>query len=248
MEVTMRIAVAGSTGLVGSHVVAAAEAAGHSVVGLARETGIDVTSSAGLDDVLVGVEALVDVTNSPTTDLQAVTFFETVAANLGDAATHAGVTRTVVLSIIGADRIPENEYYVAKVAQERTHRAHSPGLHILRAAQFHEFPSMAIRWGRDGDRTTVDDMLSQPVAVDEIAKVLLELATGDRDDDVVELAGPQREHIVELARRIVARRGEKLTVVPRDVPDPMRNGALLPGPDALIAGPTFDEWLSTQTA
>jgi len=244
----MRIAVAGSTGLVGSHVVAAAEQAGHSVVGLARETGVDFTSRAGLDELLVGVESLVDVTNSPTTDRQAVTFFETVAANLGDAATRAGVTRTVVLSIIGVDRVPENDYYVAKVVQERTHRAHSPGVHVLRAAQFHEFPSMAIRWGRDGDTTTVDDLLSQPVAVDEIARVLLELATGDRDDDVVELAGPQREHIVDLARRVVAKRGEDLTVIVRDVPGPMREGALLPGPDALIAGPTFDEWLSRQPA
>lgn len=244
----MRIAVAGSTGLVGSHVVVAAETAGHSVVGLAREDGIDLTSSAGLVERLAGVEALIDVTQSPTVDSRAVTFFETVAANLGDAATRAGVIRTVVLSIIGVDRVPEYEYYVAKVAQERTHRAHSPGLHILRAAQFHEFPSMAIRWGRDGDTTTVDDLLSQPVAVDEIATVLLALATGDRDDDVVELAGPQREHIVELARRVVAMRGEDLTVIARDVPDPMREGALLPGPGALIAGPTFDEWLSRQPA
>src|SRR3712207_1333683 len=120
MEVIMRIAVAGSRGLVGSHVVAAAEAAGHSLVGLDREAGIDLTSSAGLDGLLAGVQALVDVTNSPTTDLRAVEFFETVAANLGDAATRAGVARTVVLSIIGVDRVPELDYYVAKVAQERT--------------------------------------------------------------------------------------------------------------------------------
>ena len=243
----MRIAVAGSSGLVGSHVVNAAEAAGHQVVGLSLESGVDLTSSAGLAERLAGVEALVDVTQSPTLDA-AVTFFETVAANLGDAGQRAGVQRTVLLSIIGVDRVPDYDYYVAKVAQERAHRAHSPGLHILRAAQFLEFPGMAIRWGRQGDVTAVEDMLSQPVAVVEIARVLLELATGQRDDDIVELAGPRREHIVELARRIVARRGERLTVVPRDVPDPMRNGALLPGPGALIAGPTFDEWLSRQPA
>jgi uncharacterized protein YbjT (DUF2867 family) len=242
----MRIAVAGSRGLVGSHVVAAAQADGHSIVGLDREAGIDLTSSAGLDALLVGVEALVDVTNSPTMDLQAVTFFETVAANLGDAATRAGVARTVVLSIIGVDRVPELEYYRAKVAQERTHRAHSPGLHILRAAQFHQFPGMAIRWGLDGGTTTVDDLLSQPVAVDEIAKVLLELATGEREESLVELAGPQREHIADLAHRVVKHRSEDLTVLAREVPDSIRSGALLPGPGAIIAGPTFDEWLSTQ--
>jgi uncharacterized protein YbjT (DUF2867 family) len=242
----MRIAVAGSTGLVGSHVVTAAEAAGHSVVGLARENGIDLTSSAGLAERLVGVDALVDVTQSPTIDIAAVTFFETVAANLGDAATEAGVSRTVVLSIIGIDRVPELDYYVAKVAQERTHRAHSPGLHILRAAQFHEYAGMAIRWGRDGGTTTVDDLLSQPVAVAEIARVLLELATGEREGDVVELAGPLREHVADLARRVAERRGEDLVVVPRDVPDSIKSGGLLPGPDAIIAGPSFDEWLRAQ--
>jgi uncharacterized protein YbjT (DUF2867 family) len=244
----MRIAVAGSTGLVGSRVAAAAKAAGHSVVGLAREDGIDLTSAEGLEERLAGVEALIDVTQSPTIDIEAVTFFETVAANLGDAASSAGVARTVVLSIIGADRVPQYDYYVAKVAQENTHRAHSPGLHILRAAQFLDFPGMAVRWGRDGDTTAVDDMLSQPVAVEEIARLLVELATGERDGDVVELAGPQQERIVDLARRLVAHRGERLTVIPRDVPDPMKDGALLPGPDAVIAGPTFDEWLSRQPA
>lgn len=244
----MRIAVAGSTGLVGSQVVAAAQAAGHSVVGLAREDGIDLTSPEGLDERLAGAGALIDVTQSPTIDIEAVTFFETVAANLGDAAISAGVARTVVLSIIGADRVPEYDYYVAKVAQENTHRAHSPGLHVLRAAQFLDFPGMAVRWGRDGDTTAVDDLLSQPVAVEEIARTLVELATGERDDDVVELAGPQQEHIVDLARRLVAHTGEGLTVVARDVPAPMKDGALLPGPDAIIAGPTFDEWLRARPA
>ncbi|SOD98751.1 SDR family oxidoreductase [Blastococcus haudaquaticus] len=244
----MRIAVAGSTGLVGSQVVAVAKAAGHSVVGLAREDGVDLTSPVGLDERLAGVEALVDVTQSPTIDIEAVKFFETVAANLGDAATSAGVSRTVLLSIIGVDRVPQYDYYVAKVAQERTHRVHSPGLHVLRAAQFLDFPGMAIRWGRDGDTTTVDDLLSQPVAVGEIARVLVELATGERDDDVIELAGPRQERIVDLARRLVAHSGEHLTVIARDVPEPMRNGALLPGSGAIIAGPTFDEWLSRQPA
>lgn len=244
----MRIAVAGSTGLVGSHVVAAAEAAGHQVVGISRETGTDLTSGAGLDELLAGVEAVVDVTQSPTIDIRAVGFFEAVAANLGDAATRAGVARTVLLSIIGVDRVPELDYYVAKVAHERTHRAHSPGLHVLRAAQFHEFAGMAVGWGRDGSTTTVDDMLSQPVAVAEIARVLLQLATGERQDAVLELAGPRQERIAELARRVVARRHEGLTVVPRDVPDSINDGALLPGPGAVIAGPSFDDWLRAQPA
>ncbi|MDQ4052014.1 MAG: NAD(P)H-binding protein [Actinomycetota bacterium] len=244
----MHIAVAGSTGLVGSQVVRVAEAAGHTVVGIARATGVDLTTGAGLTELLTGADALIDVTQSPTIDLTAVEFFETVAANLGDAATRAGVGRTVVLSIIGIDDVPELDYYIAKTAQERTHRAHSPGLRILRAAQFHEFAEMSIVWGRNGDTTTVDDLVSQPVATAEIARVLVELATGEREGELVELAGPKREQIADLARRVVARRGENLTVVAREAPDSIKGGALLPGPDAIIAGPTFDEWLKDQRA
>lgn len=243
----MRIAVAGSTGMVGTQLVAAAEAAGHSVVRIARSEGVDITSPAALDEALRGVEALVDVTNQPDY-ATAAEFFESVGTQLGEAATRAGVARTVVLSIIGLELVPEHPYYVAKLAHERAHRDHSPGLRILRAAQFHEYPGQAIGWGRDGATTTVDDMLSQPVDSAEVARVLLELATGERTGDLVELAGPRQERIAELARKVVARRGEDLTVVARDPFEPIQKGALLPGPGAVIAGPTWDEWLDALPA
>ncbi len=243
----MRIAVAGSTGMVGTQLVAAAEAAGHSVAGISRSGGFDLRSPESLDTALTGVEALVDVTNELDYAI-AAEFFETVGTNLGDAATRAGVARTVVLSIIGLDLVPEHPYYVAKMAHERAHREHSPGLRILRAAQFLEFPGQAVGWGRDGDTTTVDDMLSQPVDSAEVSRVLLEMATGERGGELVELAGPRREQIADLARKLVARRGEDLTVVAREPFEPIKKGALLPGPDAVIAGPTFDEWLDAQPA
>lgn len=144
--------------------------------------------------------------------------------------------------------MPEHPYYVAKMAHERAHRDHSPGLRILRATQFHDFPGQAIRWGRDGSTTAVDDMLSQPVDVVEVARVLVELATGERDEDRVEIAGPRTERIADLARKVVARLGEELTVVAREFYEPIRNGALLPWPGAVIAGPTFDDWLAAQPA
>ena len=241
----MHIAVAGSTGLVGSHVVSLLEEQGHTVTGIARETGIDLLTGQGLEGALAGADSVVDVTQSPTVDLAAVGFFERVAANLGDAATLAGVTRTVVLSIIGIDDVPELDYYVAKVAQERAHHAHSPGLHILRATQFHEFAGMSITWGLDGDRTTIPDLLSQPVAVTDIARLLVDLATGVRDEPLLEIAGPKQEHIADLARQVVAHRGSDVTVLAQEAPASIRNGALLPGPDAVIAGPTFAEWLAT---
>jgi uncharacterized protein YbjT (DUF2867 family) len=246
-ELPMRIAIAGSTGLVGNPLVAAAEDAGHTVVPLTRAAGVDLTDPAGLDEVLAGVEAVVDVTNQPDYATAQV-FFETVGTNLGAAASRAGVARTVVLSIIGTDLVPEHPYYVAKLAHERAHQEHAPGVRILRAAQFHDFPEQTIGWGRDGDTTTVPDMLSQPVAISEVVRVLLELATGEREGDMVEIAGPRTEHIVELARKVVAHDGEHLTVVAADVPEPMKQGVLLPGAGAVIAGPTFDEWLAARPA
>ena len=217
------------------------------MVPLTRAAGIDLTNPVGLEEALAGADAVIDVTNQ-LDYATAADFFATVGTNLGDAATRAGVARTVVLSIIGIELVPEHPYYVAKLAHERAHLDHSPGLRILRAAQFHDFPGQAIGWGRDGSTTTVDDMLSQPVEVGEVARAMFELATGEREGDVVEIAGPRPEQIAELARKVVARRGEDLTVIAREAFDPIKNGALLPGPGAVIAGPTFDEWLAALPA
>lgn len=244
----MRIAVAGSTGLVGRNVVAAATAAGHDVVGLARENGIDLTSPEGLAERLAGVDAVVDVTASPGIDGdEARTFFTTVARNLGEAATAAGVARTVVLSIIGVDAMPDYGYYVAKLAQEQAVIAHAPGPRILRAAQFLNFPAQMLDWNRQGDVVTLPEMKTQPVAVEEIAKVLLALADGTETRARVELAGPKAEDLADLVRQLIARRGEQVTVETRVESQAMAEGACLPGPDAILAGPDFATWLAEQS-
>src|SRR5882762_10287915 len=167
----MKIAVAGATGLVGRQVVALARQQGHEVVELARSTGFDLLKpDERLTGALVGVEAVVEVTASPTNDAAAGEFFTTVAENLGRAATAAGVTRTVVLSIVGTDLSPEYDYYVAKVAQEQAYRAHAPGAVIVRATQFHEFPGQMIEWFGDGSAVHAFDVPIQPIATPELAK------------------------------------------------------------------------------
>lgn len=119
----MRIAIAGSTGFVGQLLVAAASAARHDVVALSRAEGVDLLSPDGLAQRLAGVQAVIDVTNSPAPDQAGATeFFTTVATNLGRAASEAGVPRTVVLSIIGVDKTPEDGYFVAKYAHEQAVR------------------------------------------------------------------------------------------------------------------------------
>ncbi|WP_282857568.1 SDR family oxidoreductase [Pseudoclavibacter helvolus] len=240
----MRIAIAGSTGLVGRQVVQEAIAEGHEVVELARQTGVDLTSPLGLAERLAGVDAVIDVTQSPTLDeAESTAFFTTVAANLGTAATTAGVTRSVALSIIGVDVIPDYGYYVAKLAQERTTIQHAPDARILRAAQFLEFPGQMLEWNRDGDKVVIPEMKSQPVAVAEIAKHLVRLADGRIDASLVELAGPEAGELTDFVRRVAAAKGVDVEVTGVRASASMADGACLPGPDAIIAGPGFSEWL-----
>jgi uncharacterized protein YbjT (DUF2867 family) len=243
----MRIAIAGSTGLVGRNVVTAATAAGHAVIELAREKGVDLTSPDGLAERLTGADAVVDVTQGPSLDeSKATAFFTTVARNLGGAARTAGVARTVALSIIGVDQVPDYGYYVAKLAQEHAVMEHAPGAHVLRAAQFLDFPAQMLDWNRDGDRVVVPEMRTQPVAVEEIARVLVAMADGSETRTHVELAGPRSEDLADLVRQVVAHRGERVTVETTRESTAMASGACLPGPDAIIAGPDFATWLAKQ--
>ncbi len=243
----MRIAIAGSTGLVGRNTVAAAQAAGHDVIELAREHGVDLTSPEGLVERLSGADAVIDVTASPGIDGdEAEKFFTTVARNLGEAATAAGASRSVVLSIIGVDQVPDYGYYVAKLAQEHALAEHAPEPHVLRAAQFLDFAGQMIDWSRDGDTVTIPDMPTQPVDVVEIARLLVKIADGTEARTMVELAGPKREDLAELVRQVAARRGEAINVNVVLASQAMADGACLPGPDAIIAGPDFATWLAAQ--
>ncbi|EON22614.1 hypothetical protein CF8_3469 [Nocardioides sp. CF8] len=244
----MRIAIAGSTGLVGRNVVAAAKAAGHDIVELARESGVDLTVPDGLAERLAGAEAVIDVTQSPSLDESVATeFFTTVARNLGEAATAAGVPRAVALSIIGVDQMLDYGYYAAKLAQEQAVAAHAPDPHILRAAQFLNFPGQMLDWNRQGDVVTLPEMKTQPVAVEEIARLLVALADGTEPRPRVELAGPKPEDLADLVRQVAVHRGEAVTVETAVESVAMANGACLPGPDAVIAGPDFATWLAAQS-
>lgn len=250
----MRLAVIGSTGLVGSQVVAAAESRGHVVTGISKESGVDLLSGAGVQDALAGTEALINVVQSPDLEQQSSTeFFTTVAANLGRAATGAGVSRTVVLSIIGVDRVAEavgevktgyDGYYAAKFAQEQATREYSPGAQVVRSAQFHDIARQAIGWGRAGDQTTVPDLVIQPLDVAAMVEVLVDAATGARDAELVEVAGPRTEQLAAMSTAFARREKDDVKVVAGAVGHAVRDGILLPGSDAVLVGPSFDEWLA----
>jgi len=255
MQERKRIAVAGATGRVGRPTVEVLEEAGHDVVPMSRATGVDVVTGEGLDEALAGVEAIVDASSWPSNEQEPATeFFLASARNLQEAGERAGVKRIVVVSIIGADRATKG-YIASKVPHEQAIQSGPIPVRILRAAQFHEFVPLFLDWGRQGDVIYVPEMRTQLVAARTVAEGLAELVNGaapaPSGGSIPEIAGPRAENLVEVAKLVVARRGDSVRVeAVNDPDDPEQalyaSGGLLPGPDAVLAGPTFEEWLDSR--
>jgi uncharacterized protein YbjT (DUF2867 family) len=250
MPAPQKIAVAGATGRVGAHIVDVLTERGHEVVPMARAVGVDVISGEGLADAVAGADCIVDAATGPSPDRQVATeFFTTATHNLQAAGAAAGVGRAVVLSIIGTDRFTSG-YNAAKAAHERAALAGPIPVQVLRAAQFHEFVPQLVAWGTQGETAYVQRMRTQLVAARAVAEAVADLveAPVPEGSPVSEVAGPREESLVEAATLLAARRGLPVEVVGvSDPADPDRelleSGALLPGPGAVLAGPTFEEWL-----
>jgi uncharacterized protein YbjT (DUF2867 family) len=253
MQQGSKIAVAGATGRVGREIVDILETRGYDVVPISRSNGVDVVTGEGLDEALSGVETIIDAATGPSPEQEAATaFFTASARNLQEAGARAGVRRLVLVSIIGIDKF-EGGYNAAKLAQEETEQAGPIPVRIVRAAQFNEFVEELMRWGTQGDVAYVWNMQTQLVSARTVAEALVELATAsDAEFDAAgttEIAGPRAERLVDAARMLAARRGQGLRVeeAPIDPSDPdserYANGGALPGPNAKLAGPTFEEWL-----
>ena len=253
-----RIAVVGSTGRLGRHLVEVLADRGHEVVEASRSRGVDVISGEGLDEALEGVEAVIDAASWPSPDeKEATDFFTTAARNLQEAGERAGVDRIVVVSIIGAERFSAG-YNVAKVAQEHALLAGPLPVHILRAAQFHEFVGQLLEWGTQGDVGYVPEMRTQLVAARTVAEAVADIAADEEatpsapGSPIPEIAGPRTEKLIEAARLFAAHRGSPSRVeenVDQDAPDRelFAGDGLLPSPDATLAGPTYEEWLKRQS-
>jgi uncharacterized protein YbjT (DUF2867 family) len=223
----MRITVVGASGLIGTKVVEALEAAGHEVVAASRSSGVDVLTGAGLADALAGADALVDVTNSPSFDDDAVlAFFTTSATNLVEAARRAEVGHYVALSIVGVEGLPDSGYFRAKVAQERIISASGLGWSIVRATQFAEFADAIADSLTDGEVVRVPDALIQPIPADEVAATVARTAAGSPRNGILNIGGPTKITFEQLAREALAARGDTTKSVVVD-PDARYFGALL---------------------
>jgi uncharacterized protein YbjT (DUF2867 family) len=243
-----KIAVTGATGRLGSQLVDVLEGQGHEVVPIARSKGVDVITGQGLVEALHGVDVVVDLATGPSPDeKEATEFFTTSARNLQEAGVQAGVKRILLVSIIGIDKF-KTGYNAAKVAQEKAALAGPIPTRIVRAAQFHEFVEQLLDWGRQGEVAYVAAMRTQVVAARALAEVLAELVTdSEPTGPTLEVAGPRAERLVDLARLLVAEHGEPLEV--SETTEFFPEGELydsdapLPGPDAKLVGPTYEEWL-----
>jgi uncharacterized protein YbjT (DUF2867 family) len=246
----MRIAVAGATGNIGTRTVAALERDGHEVVGMSRKLGVDLATGDGLDAALVDVEAVVDASNGPVlSPEETAAWFGTATANLLAAEQRAGVRHHVLLSIVGLDRVPGNAHYAGKREQERLVSEGPVPWTILPATQFHDFAAMVASWTEHDGVSEIAPLLVQPVAPDDVAAVLAEIAVGEPLGRHPGLAGPETQDLVDMCRRTHQRQGRSVRLVPTwgSLFGPAAAGnVLLPDEGARIAPTTFDEWLETR--
>ena len=247
----MRIAVAGATGNIGTLTVAALERAGHEVVGISRKQGVDLSTGAGLDAALAGVQAVVDASNGPVGSLEeTVAWFGGATANLLAAEERAGVRHHVLLSIVGIHRTEGNAHYAGKREQERLVEAGPVPWTIVPATQFFDFPAMVAGWTEQDGVSPIAPLLLQPIAPADVAAVLAMIAIGEPAGRFADVAGPEKQDMVDMARRTLEARGRTVKLAPTwdggIFGVAMAGNTLLPGERAYIAPTTFDAWLEEE--
>ncbi|MFE1878646.1 SDR family oxidoreductase [Streptomyces diastatochromogenes] len=242
----MKIAVIGGTGLIGSQVVTDLNAAGHEAVPHSKSTGIDVISGQGLDEAVAGADVVVNLTNSPTFDEASPAFFQTSMDNLLAAAHKGGVGHFVILSIVGADQVPELDYYKAKVLQEQILAAGPVPYSIVRATQFMEFMDAVLSWTADGDTVRLPATPIQPIAAKDVANAVAQVAAGAPLNGIRNIAGPEIFSLDELGRVTLSHKSDHRTVVtdPTAGMFAVVKGDVLTDEHAHLAPTRYTDWLS----
>jgi uncharacterized protein YbjT (DUF2867 family) len=249
----MKIVVIGGTGLIGSKTSTILRQGGHEVVAASPNTGVNTITGEGLEEALGGTQVVIDLANSPSFEAKAVLeFFETSGRNLSKAEAAAGILHHVALSIVGTDRTPDNGYFRAKVAQERLIEKSGIPYTIIRSTQFMEFLRAIADSSAKGSVVSLSSGLFQPIAADDVAAVVADVALAAPRNGIVEIAGPERAPFNEIVARYLKAVGDPRQVVSdpeaRYYGGRVEERSLVPLGEARLGRIGLDEWLRRSQA
>jgi uncharacterized protein YbjT (DUF2867 family) len=249
MNKHLKIVVIGGSGLIGKKLVNNLRQHGHEVVAASPSSGINTITGEGLAEALVDAQVVVDVANSPSwEDTAVLNFFETSGRNLLAAEGAAGVRHHVALSVVGTDRLLASGYFRAKMAQENLIKASKIPFTIVRATQFFEFVSGIAQFSTEGATVRLPSALMQPIAADDVAAALADVAIAEPLNDTVEIAGPEPIRMDELVRHFLSANGDPRKVI-TDVRAlyygiEVNDQSLTPGENPRLGPTRFEDWLS----
>ena len=244
----MKVVVIGGTGLIGSKTVAILRKSGHEVVSASPISGVNTVTGEGLKEAIADTQVVIDLSNAPSRDAKAVfEFFQTAGGNLLAAEAAAGVHHHVALSIVGIDRVPDQGYYRAKVAQEKLIEASSIPYTIIRSTQFFEFLGSIADASTDGSVVKLPPGRLQPIAADDVAAVVTEVAFANPRNGIIEIAGPERAPFNEIVGRFLKAIGDRREVVidpeARYFGGRLEEKSLVPLGEARLGRLHLEEWL-----
>jgi uncharacterized protein YbjT (DUF2867 family) len=244
----MQIVVIGGTGLIGSKTIPILRQGGHEAIAASPNTGVNTITGEGLKEAMAGTQVVIDLANSPSWEDKAVLeFFETSGRNLLAAETAAGVRHHVAVSIVGTDRMPDNGYFRAKVAQEKVITSARVPYTIIRATQFMEFLGGIAASSTEGSTVRLSPGLFQPIAADDVAALTAEVALAAPRNGIVEVAGPERGPLSDIIGRYLKAVGDPRTVVSdpeaRYYGGRVEERSLVPLGEARLGRIALDEWV-----
>lgn len=245
---TLKIVVIGGTGLIGSKLVAKLNEYGHEAVAASPNLGVNTITGEGLAAALESASVVVDVSNSPSFEDEAVlSFFETSTGNLLAAEVAAGVQYHVALSVVGTERLSESGYFRAKIAQEKLIAESAIPYTIVHATQFFEFVKSIAAAATDGNTVRLAPVLIQPMAADDVAAAVGKVAVGSPVNGIVEVAGPEQFRLDDLIRQELSARNDPREVVAdphaRYYGAELSERTLVPDADARVSETRFEDWL-----
>lgn len=249
----MKIVVIGGTGLIGTKLVTKLRQHGHEVVAASPSSGVNTVTGEGVAQALAGAQVVVDVSNAPSWEDDAVlAFFETSGRNLLAAEAAAGVGHHVALSVVGTDRLLASGYFRAKMAQENLIKASPIPYTIVRATQFFEFVGSIAQLATEGQTVRVPPVLMQPIAAEDVAAVLADVALAEPLNGTFEVTGPEPIRQDHLVRQFLNATGDARTVVTDSKALyyglTVNDQSLIPGDNPRLGTIRFEDWLSQSQA